>query len=203
MSIFTRSASALEDDNSHMSVKTALTLINRVWGEIENDLDVNFDPETQVALAWFATYGFDARPSGELITLTTAKNTFDRILFNSAVFKDMKGTVKLRDRSEWTTDSLPSDHEEEKRLKRNMDERWIRTVWGCVHHTARVLRAENGGAEAAAKLVAAMGTRAEDARTLAHRLYQIAHGKGWAAEALVYNELAQIGRSSRSKRHGS
>ena len=66
------------------------------------------------------------------------------------------------------------------------------TVWECVQHTARVLRAEEtGGAEAAARLVAAMGTKAEDARALAYRLYEIASQKGWASEALVYNELAQ------------
>ena len=57
-----------------MSVKTALSLINRVWEEIENELDANFDAETQVALAWFATYGFDTKTSGELITLANAKN---------------------------------------------------------------------------------------------------------------------------------
>jgi len=44
-----------------MTVKTALILINRVWEELENELDANFDAETQVALAWFATYGFDTR----------------------------------------------------------------------------------------------------------------------------------------------
>jgi putative DNA methylase len=66
------------------------------------------------------------------------------------------------------------------------------TVWECVQHTARMLRDdERGGAEAAARLVAAMGPKAEDARTLAYRLYEIASQKGWAAEALVYNELAQ------------
>jgi adenine-specific DNA methylase len=65
------------------------------------------------------------------------------------------------------------------------------TVWECVQHTARVLRAEGGGAEPTARLVAAMGTKAEDARALAYRLYEIASQKGWAAEALVYNELAQ------------
>ncbi len=51
----------LEDDDSAMGVKTALALINRVWEEIENELDADFDPATQVALAWFATYGFDAK----------------------------------------------------------------------------------------------------------------------------------------------
>jgi putative DNA methylase len=36
-----------------------------------------------------------------------------------------------------------------------------------------------------------MGPKAEDARALAYRLYEIASQKAWAAEALVYNELAQ------------
>ena len=54
-----------------------------------------------------------------------------------------------------------------------------------------MLRAEEGGAEVAARLVAAMGPKAEDARALAYRLYEIASQKGWASEALVYNELAQ------------
>jgi putative DNA methylase len=60
-----------------------------------------------------------------------------------------------------------------------------------VQHTARVLNAEDGGAEAAAKLLAAMGPTAEDARALAYRLYEIASQKGWNTEALVYNRLAQ------------
>jgi putative DNA methylase len=36
-----------------------------------------------------------------------------------------------------------------------------------------------------------MGPRAEDARALAYRLFEIATQKGWAAEALAYNALAQ------------
>jgi putative DNA methylase len=60
-----------------------------------------------------------------------------------------------------------------------------------VQHTARVLNAEDGGGEAAAKLVSDMGPKAADARALAYRLYEIASQKGWSAEALVYNELAQ------------
>src|ERR1019366_8164770 len=55
MGIFTRHTRVLEDDDSTMGVKTGLALINRVWSEIENDLDANFDAETQVALVWFAT----------------------------------------------------------------------------------------------------------------------------------------------------
>jgi putative DNA methylase len=64
-------------------------------------------------------------------------------------------------------------------------------VWECVQHTARVLNATDGGGGAAARLVAQMGPKASEARALAYRLYEIATQKGWAAEALIYNELAQ------------
>jgi putative DNA methylase len=63
MGVFTRYKKVLEDDDGTMSVKTALSLINRVWEEIENELDGNFDAATQVARAWFSTYGFEACPS--------------------------------------------------------------------------------------------------------------------------------------------
>ncbi len=178
MGVFSRHAKVLEDDDSAMSVKTALAVINRVWEEIENELDQAFDPETQVALAWYATYGFDARASGELITLTTAKNTSDRALFASGVFKDMKGKTGLTPRDELPPGWSPAT---DKTL----------TTWECVQHTARVLNAADGGGEAAAALVAQMGPKAEEARALAYRLFEIATNKGWAAEALVYNELAQ------------
>ena len=178
MGVFSRYTRVLEDDNSRMTVKTALALINRVWGEIEDDLDANFDSETQVALAWFSTYGFDVRPSGDLINIATAKNIPIEALFRSGVFQKLNGKTGLTPR-----DKLPDDWLPEKEP--------TATVWACVLHTAHVLRAEEGGAEAAARLIAAMGPKAEEARKLAYRLYEIASQKGRAAEALVYNELAQ------------
>jgi putative DNA methylase len=178
MGVFSQFAQVLEDDDSPMGVKTALALINRVWGEIENDLDANFDPETQVALAWFATYGFDARSAGDLINLANAKAISIEALFRSGVFENLHGKAGLIPRERLERDWSPTTDK-------------TVTVWACVQHTARVLRAEDGGAEAAARLVAAMEAKAEDARALAYRLYEIASQKGWAAEALVYNELAQ------------
>jgi putative DNA methylase len=179
MGVFTQYGRVLEDDDSQMTVKTALALINRVWGEIEDDVDTAFDPETQVALAWFHTYGFDVRSSGDLISMANAKNISIETLFRTGVFQNLHGNAALTPREKLPEGWSPASD-------RNA------TVWECVQHTARVLRdEETGGAEAAARLVAAMGPRAEDARALAYRLYEIASQKGWAAEALVYNELAQ------------
>jgi putative DNA methylase len=161
-----------------LHIKTALALINRVWEEIENELDSAFDAETQVALAWFATYGFDKRRSGELITLANAKNIPVNALFDTGVFKHLKGDAALTPRAGLPTGWSPS---KDKTL----------TVWECVQHTAHVLNAPDGGGEAAAALVAQMGSKAAEAHALAYRLFEIATKKGWASEALVYNELAQ------------
>ncbi len=178
MGVFSRHAKVLEDDDSAMSVKTALAVINRVWEEIENELDQAFDAPTQVALAWFATYGFDAKPSGDLITLANAKNVPMGKLFSDGVFQDLRGRAALMPRGQLPRDWTPAKDTS-------------LTVWECVQHTARVLNAEDGGGEQAAALVAQMGPKAEEARALAYRLFEISTQKGWAAEALIYNELAQ------------
>ncbi|MBX5282165.1 DUF1156 domain-containing protein [Rhizobium sp. NLR10a] len=178
MGVFSRHGKVLEDDDSAMAVKTALAIINRVWEEIDQELDTAFDAETQVALAWFATYGFDARSSGDLITLANAKNISTNALFGSEVFEDLKGKTALTPREKLPTNWVPSNDR-------------ALTIWECVQHTARVLNAGDGGAEAAGRLVAQMGPASDQACKLAYRLFEIATQRGWSQEALIYNELAQ------------
>jgi putative DNA methylase len=178
MGVFTRYSKVLESDDSPMSVRTALSLINRVWEEIENELDANFDPETQVALAWYGSYGYEAKKSGELNVVANAKNVPEKALFESGVFKNLHGNAALTPRAELSLVWSPAT---DKHL----------TVWRCVQQVARVLKAEVGGGDAAAKLVAQMGSRSADAQKLAYRLFEIATRNGLNDEALVYNELAQ------------
>lgn len=177
MGVFSRHAKILMDDDSNMTVKMALADINRIWGEIENEGDASLDAETQVALAWFGSFGFDAKSSGDLITLANAKNIPTSQLFKSDVFDDLSGRAGLKPRERLSPDWTPAGDTS-------------LTIWECVQHTARALGAEDGGDAAAARLIAQMGPKAADARSLAYRLFQIATDKGWAAEALVYNELA-------------
>jgi putative DNA methylase len=178
MGVFTRYAEVLDDDDKPLPVKTALALINRVWQELDSELVASFDAPTQVALAWFGSYGFDARASGELITLANAKNTSIDALFASDVFQNLHGKTALTPREQLPANWSPS---RDKHL----------TVWECVQHTARVLNSPQGGAAAAGRLVAEMGPIANDARALLDRLFQIATDKGWAPEALIYNQLAE------------
>ena len=177
MGVFTRHARVLEDDDTSMPVRTALSLINRVWDEIEHEAAEALDSPSQVALAWFAAYGFDARPAGDLISLANAKDLPVDALFGAGVFQDGRGKAAL----------VPRDQ-----LQRGWTPAGDRAIaWLCVQHAIRTLNAPEGGAEAAAVLLAAMGPLAEPARTLVDRLFQIATEKGWAAEALAYNALAE------------
>ena len=58
-----------------------------------------------------------------------------------------------------------------------------------MHQLVRTL--ETGGENAAAGLVAKLGSQAEVARELAYRLYTICERKKRAVEALAYNGLVQ------------
>jgi putative DNA methylase len=177
MGVFTRYASVLEDDDRHMTVRTALSLVNRAWDEIENEATEALDAPTQVAVAWFASFGMETRPAGDLITLANAKNVATQTLFEGQIFHDGRGRTALLSR-----DALPGEWSP-------ADER--ATAWRCLQHAIRVLGAPDGGAEAASRVIAAMGPLAEPALGLAHRLFQIATERGWASEALAYNQLAE------------
>lgn len=178
MGVFSRYAEVLDDDDMPLQVKAALAIINRVWQEIDSELLASFDAPTQVALAWFGSFSFDSRSSGELIGLATAKDTAIEALFTSGVFQNLHGKAALTPREQLPTNWSPA---QDKSL----------TVWECVQHTARALNSPDGGASAAGRLISEMGPRAADARALLDRLFQIATDKGWAQEALVYNQLAE------------
>jgi len=63
------------------------------------------------------------------------------------------------------------------------------TAWETVHQLIHAL--DSGGEGAAAKLVAKLGSKAENARELCYRLYTLCERKKRAAEALSYNGLVQ------------
>ena len=94
------------------------------------------------------------------------------------MFKNLHGKTALTTRADLAEDWSPGTDR-------------TATVWECVQHTARVLKAPDGGGEAAARLVAQMGAKAADAQKLAYRLFEISMRRAMSEEALVYNELAQ------------
>jgi len=168
MAIFSQYSSVLEADGSAMSVRTALTLINRFLAEDD------FDHETQFCLHWFEGYGWISGKYGEADVLARAKGTSVASIADAGVIESGGGNVRLFRYAEYPADWSPS--------KDNSP-----PVWEALHYMIRAL--QNDGEAGAGKLLADMPARAEPIRALAYRLYTLCERKGWAEEAGAYNEL--------------
>jgi putative DNA methylase len=176
MAIYTRYSKVLDAEGNPVGVRDALMLINQVLDETLAEQEGDFDADTRFAIAWFEQYGFAEGDYGTAETLSKAKNTSLAGLEKDGILRMGRGKVQLLRPEELSADWDPAT-----------DQRF--TYWEAVHHLIRLLG--SGGEPAAAELVARLGSRAETARELAYRLYNICDRKKRAAEALQYNALVQ------------
>ena len=177
MAIFTRYSRVLEADDSPMTVRMALALINAELDQILSAQDADYDPWTRFAVTWFETKGMDPGPYGDAETLATARGVAVGGVVQAGILEATAGQARLLRRDELDPEWSP---ESDDRL----------TVWECAQHVARHLH--DGGEMPAAALVARLGDRAAAAHALAYRLYGICDRKKLAEEALIWNELVQI-----------
>jgi putative DNA methylase len=176
MAVFTRYSKVLDTQGNPVSVREALALINQTLDEALAEQEGDFDADSRWALAWFEQSGFDDGEYGVAETLSKAKNTSVSGLSNAGILTSGRGKVRLLKPNELADDWDPTT-----------DERL--TDWEIVHHLIRVL--ESGGERAAAELVGKLGSKAETARQLCYRLYNLCERKKRTAEALSYNGLVQ------------
>jgi putative DNA methylase len=176
MAVYTRNAKVLDAEGKPLSVREALALINQTLDEALAEQEGDFDADTRWALAWFEHSGFADGEYGVADVLARAKNTSVDGMKEAGILKSKGGKVRL-----FKPDELPAnwDPTTDSRL----------TAWEIVHHLIRALTA--GGESAAAELVTKLGSKAEVARELAYRLYQICERRKRAPEALAYNSLVQ------------
>jgi putative DNA methylase len=175
IAIYTRYSKVLDAEGRSLAVRDALALINQVLDETLAEQEGDFDADSRFALAWFDEFGFAEGEFGRADTLSRAKNTSVDGLQRAGVLKAGRGKVRLLKPEE-----LPNnwDPEQDERL----------TSWEMVHHLVRAL---GTGEESAAALVRKLGAKAEQARELAYRLYNICERRKRAPEALAYNALVQ------------
>ena len=170
--IFSRYDAVLESDDTPMTVKTALQLINRELGAEEGD----YDSETSFALTWFEQFGFNVSDYGTANNIANAKGIAVDALTHAGIAQSAGGKFSLLSR-----DSLEAgwDPDRDKTV----------TIWECCQYLCR--RLENRGEFEAAKLMRRMGPeRADAAKELAYALYDIAANKlNDATEATSYNSL--------------
>lgn len=174
MGIYSRYSKIMEQDGTAMSVRTALSLINKTLAEILAEQEGDFDNETRWALAWFEHYEFAAGEFGDANALALAKNTAVNALVHSGVVKSGAGKVQLIPRSELSPTWDPT-----------ADNRVV--IWEITQHLIKQL--QEHGEMGAAKLYKKLGPTADIARELAYHLFTICEKKGWAQEAQAYNSL--------------
>lgn len=173
MGVFTRYSAVLEASGEAMRVKDALKIINEVRDEIDDEGD--YDLETRFAVEWFSEAQWEAKESGRAILLANAKNLAESQLERAGVIEAKSGKTRLRTRAEIGANYDPEDDK-------------TPTVWE--HAQALAYALEQGGQERAAALLGKLRDT-ESVRALAYRLYGICERKGWSAEALVWNRLAE------------
>jgi len=175
MAIYTRYSSVLDASGKALSVREALSLINQALDEVLADQEGDFDADTRWALAWFEHIGFAEGEYGVAETLSTAKVTSVAGMAEAGILVSGRGKVRLL-----RPEELPQswDPQQDRR----------RTNWETAHHLVRAL---NTGEQAAAILLAKLGSDAEPARELAYRLYSICDRKRRPQDALAYNSLIQ------------
>jgi len=172
MAVYSRYSRVLSASGERVSVHDALALINQVLDEVLAEQEGEYDAETRWAVAWFEQHGFGEGDFGTAETLSKAKNIDLERLERDGLLQAARGKVRLL-RPEEYPEEVAHDP----------------TGWETLHRL--VYRLETQGETGAGELLAQLGGRAEAARDLAYRLYQIAERKGWARDALGYNALVQ------------
>lgn len=174
MSIFSRYEKIMEQDGTPMTVRTALSLINKTLDEILAEQESDFDAETRWAIAWFEQNTFNESAFGDADALGRAKNTAVNALAHAGIVKTGGGKVKLISRDELKKDWDPTS-----------DNRIV--IWEMTQQLIKQLQ-ENGEI-GAALLYKKLGAKADVARELAYRLFTICEKRGWTQEAQAYNSL--------------
>lgn len=179
MGVFSRYRAVLEADDSPMTVKTALQLINAELDEFLNDLHGEFDADTRFAATWFEQHGTDKGDYGAANSIAQARGIAVESVKHAGIVDSSAGKVRIFKRAELDADWDPASDDH-------------LTIWECCQHLIRVL--ENDGEYAAAVLLKKLGPdRAEMVKDLAYYLYDVCSNKRQdAKEATSYNGLIAV-----------
>ena len=177
--IFSRYKAVLEADDSPMSVKTALQLINRELDEYLSGIQGEFDPDTRFTITWYEQYGMSAGDYGIANSIATARGISVDSVKHAGIVDSTAGKVRILNRDEINVDWDP---EADTHL----------TMWVCCQHLVRTL--EQKGEQSAALLLRKIGAaNADVAKELAYCLYDICTNKRKnAGEAASYNGLIAV-----------
>ena len=176
MGVFSRYKAVLESDDSPMSVKAALQLINRELDEYLGGIQGEFDGDTRFAITWFEQHGMDRGDYGTADNLARARGISVDSVKHAGIVESAAGKVRILAREE-------------------LDDHWEPesdghlTVWECLQHLVRQ-HEKDGVSHATALLLKKIDAKGEAVKDLAYCLYDISANKRKdAKEATAYNAL--------------
>lgn len=176
MGVYSRYKAVLESDDSPMSVKTALQLINRELDEYLGGIQGEFDADTRFAITWFEQNGMGSGEYGTANSIATARGISVESVKHAGIVESAAGKVRILARDELDDDWDPED------------DRHL-TVWECLQHLVG-LHEKDGISHETALLLKKIITQAEAVKDLAYCLYDISANKRKdAKEATAYNAL--------------
>jgi putative DNA methylase len=176
MGVFSRYKAVLESDDSPMSVKTALQLINRELDEYLGGIQGEFDADTRFAITWFEQNGTGKGDYGVADNLARARGISVDSVKHAGIVESAAGKVRILARDELDENWDPED------------DRHL-TVWECLQHLVRQ-HEKDGISDDTAVLLKKITPHAEAVKDLAYCLYDISANKRKdAKEATAYNAL--------------
>ncbi|MCQ0971012.1 DUF1156 domain-containing protein [Paracoccus sp. TK19116] len=176
MGVFSRYKAVLESDDSPMSVKTALQLINRELDEYLGGIQGEFDADTRFAITWFEQNGIGKGDYGVADNLARARGISVESVKHAGIVESAAGKVRILTRDELDDDWEP-----------NSDSHL--TVWECLQHLVRH-HEKDGISHDTAGLLKKIEAKVEAVKDLAYCLYDISANKRKdAKEATAYNAL--------------
>jgi putative DNA methylase len=176
MGVFSRYRAVLESDDSPMTVKAALQLINRELDEYLGGIQGEFDADTRFAITWFEQNGMGKGDYGVADNLARARGIAVESVKHAGIVESQAGKVRILKREELLPDWDPTTDAH-------------LTIWECLQCLVRQ-HEKDGISHDTALLLKKIGDKAEAVKDLAYCLYDICANKRQdAKEATAYNAL--------------
>lgn len=177
MGIFSRYKAVLESDDSPMSVKTALQLINHELDEYLGGVQGEFDADTRFAITWFEQFGLGKGDFGVANSIAQARGISVDSVKHAGIAESSAGKVRILKRDELADDWEPASDTHI-------------TIWECLQYLVRQHEKDGISNDTGILLKKIGSDRAEAVKDLAYCLFDICSNKRKdAKEATAYNAL--------------
>ena len=180
MKIYSSVKNVINSDDSFLSVREALLLINNIYDESISGNEHLFDSDTYFALTIFQTYGYSVQPFGIAENIAKRRNISVKEVERAGIISATGGNVRLIKRDQYQDDWDP-----------NYDKKLC--IWESTQHLIR--RLELQGEKEAAKLLFKLkniygrGDLTSNCKSLAYILFNHCEKTNQAEEARSYNSL--------------